>query len=121
MTSMDDRPVRAHGLINAIEGHLLVEATRAEGRAEAVRFTRSLPWLTDTQREEVEASYQRNYLTMSRRSWERTARRGSELRAEYEERYRALRRRLYVGLLLGACLIPAALTLTALSGGRLWP
>ncbi|MFK0024586.1 hypothetical protein [Streptomyces sp. NPDC090798] len=102
MTTMDDRPPSPRALINELEGHLLIEAAKAEGRTEAARFTHSLAWLTDTQREEVEERFAAAYLTLTRRSWRRTARRGRELRAEYEARYRALRRRLCAVFLLGA-------------------
>ncbi|MFD8422155.1 hypothetical protein [Streptomyces sp. NPDC059466] len=105
MTAMDDRPVDPRALISELEGHLLIEAARAEGRAEAARFARSLAWLTDTQREEVERSYVDDYLGLTRRSWERTALRGRELRAEYEAAYRALRRRLCTAFLLGAVVL----------------
>ncbi|WP_369251520.1 hypothetical protein [Streptomyces sp. R41] len=117
MTAMDDRPLEAGALISELEGHLLIEATRAEGRAEAARFTRSLAWLTDSQREEVEARFQENYLALTRLSWERTAQRGRELRAEYEERYRSLRRRLCAGFLFGAALVLAAAVVTTVSSG----
>jgi hypothetical protein len=102
MTTMDDRPPSPRALINEVEGHLLIEAAKVEGRAEAARFTHSLAWLTDTQREEAEERFADTYLSLSRRSWERTAARGRELRAEYEARYRALRRRLCAVFLLGA-------------------
>jgi len=117
MTAMDNHPLEARALINELEGHLLIEATRAEGRAEAVRFTRALAWLTDTQREEVEAHYQENYLALTRRSWERTAQRGRDLRNEYEERYRSLRRRLCAGLLLGTALVLAAAVMMSVPNG----
>jgi len=117
VTAMDDRTLEARALINELEGHLLIEATRAEGRAEAIRFTRSLAWLTDTQREEMEARYQENYPALTRRSWERTAQRGRELRAEYEERYRLLRRRLCAGLLFGAALALAVVVVMTVSNG----
>ncbi|MFD4414961.1 hypothetical protein ACFVXA_22125 [Streptomyces sp. NPDC058246] len=112
---MDDRPIDTGTLINELEGHLLIEAARAEGRAEAVRFTRSLSWLTETQREEVEARFQESHLALTRRSWERTARRGRDMRAEYEERYRALRRRCCAGCLLGAALAVATVMLLTVS------
>lgn len=117
MTAMDDRPFEAGALIRELEGHLLIEAIRAEGRAEAMRFTRSLAWLTDTQREEVEARYRENHLVLTRRSWERTAQRGRELRAEYEQRYRSLRRRLCAGVLLGALFALMTVVLATVSSG----
>ncbi len=94
MTTMDDRPPSPRALIDELEGHLLIEATKAEGRAEAARFTHS-PGLPDghpTRR--GGRTFTDTYLALTRRSWERTARRGRELCTEYEARYRALRRRL---------------------------
>ena len=114
MTTMDDRPPAPRALINELEGHLLIEATRAEGRAEAARLGRSLVWLTDTQREELEERFADTYLALTRRSWERTAARGRELRAEYEATYHALRRRLCAGFLLGVTLA----LMTVISAGR---
>ncbi|MEW2168302.1 hypothetical protein AB0912_35715 [Streptomyces sp. NPDC007084] len=114
---MDDRAPAAGALIRELEGHLLIAAARAEGRAAAVRFAGSLAWLTDTQREEVEARYEEAHLALARLSWERTVRRGNELRAEYERRYRALRARLCAAALLGAAFVVAVLTVATAPGG----
>ncbi|GAA5706541.1 hypothetical protein SM007_24520 [Streptomyces avermitilis] len=113
---MTDRPVDARVLINQVEGHLLFQAALAEGRAEAARFARPLAWLTDRQREEVEARFTEQYLALARDSWERTAQRGAELRTEYEETYRALRRRVCAGILLGAACAAAAALLVVAAG-----
>ncbi|GAA3044898.1 hypothetical protein [Streptomyces glomeratus] len=112
---MTDRPVDASVLISEVEGHLLLQAAVSEGRAAAERLTGRLVWLTDTQREELEECFTQEYLALARRSWQHTARRGTELRAEYEYRYRALRRRLCTGWLLGAALCVAAALLTGVS------
>ncbi|WP_432187485.1 hypothetical protein [Streptomyces sp. Tue6028] len=114
-----DPPLDASPLIRELEGHLLVEAARAEGRAEAERFARSLPWLSDTQRREVQERYATEHLVLARRSWQHVARRGGELRAEYEDRYRRLRRRWCAGVLTCAALAvvsPAVLLLTGARG-----
>ncbi|MFD7713519.1 hypothetical protein ACFV6E_30585 [Streptomyces sp. NPDC059785] len=103
-----DRPAAAGAATH--EGPARRAPGRAEARAEAARFTRSLGRLTDTRREEVEARYTEEHLALTRRSWERTARRGGELRAEYEAAYRALRRRL--------CTAPALSTVPAAAGRR---
>ncbi|MFF6996734.1 hypothetical protein ACFY93_17525 [Streptomyces sp. NPDC008313] len=115
---MDERPSGAGDLIRGLEGHLLIEAARSEGRAEAARFTREFDWLPDSRRAEVEERFTERYLALSRRSWQRTARRGAQLRAEYERAYRLLRRRLCACLLLGAAAacVPAAAVLTAVRG-----
>ncbi|TLS40693.1 hypothetical protein FE633_40005 [Streptomyces montanus] len=108
---MDERPLDANALINEIEGHLLVEATRGEGRAQAGRFARQFEWLSESQREEIEERYAKEYFALTRLSWRRTARRGEELRAEYQERYRKLRRRLVGRFLFGVALFTAAVVL----------
>ncbi|MEV6025786.1 hypothetical protein [Streptomyces sp. NPDC052036] len=113
---MTDRPVDARALVNEIEGHLLLQAAVVEGRAAAERFTGSLVWLTATEREELQERFTHEYLALARRSWQHTARRGTQLRAEYEDRYRALRRRWCAGCLLGAALTVAAALLAVVAG-----
>ncbi|MGH4030140.1 hypothetical protein ACQB60_14515 [Actinomycetota bacterium Odt1-20B] len=100
-------------MIREIEGYLLVEAARSEGRAAATRFVQQLPWLTEAQREDIERAYAEEYSALTRQLWQRTAERADELRAEYEETYRALRRRLCAT----ACAVGAVLLagLTVLS------
>ncbi|AIV32510.1 hypothetical protein LMJ38_16390 [Streptomyces sp. R1] len=105
MTGGDRLPPAARALVDEIEGHLLVAATRAEGRTAAARFTAPFDWLGDDRRQEVAERYEAEYLALARDSWQRTAERAGRLRGEYEERYRALRRRLLAGFLLGACAV----------------
>ncbi|MEU1874516.1 hypothetical protein RKD37_000901 [Streptomyces ambofaciens] len=105
MTGGKDSPPAARVLINEIEGHLLVAATRAQGRTASARFTAPFDWLDDDRRREVEERFEAEYLALARSSWQRTAERAGRLRGEYEERYRALRRRLLAGFLLGACAV----------------
>ncbi|MGN9762253.1 hypothetical protein [Streptomyces sp. SD31] len=90
--------------LNDIEGHLLLAATREEGRTAAVRFSAPLQWLTDRQRGEVERRFEAEYLVLARASWQHTAARAERLRDEYEARYRDLRRRLLAGWLLTCAL-----------------
>jgi hypothetical protein len=111
VTAMDDRPVDAGALIAELEGHLLVEATLAEGRLEAGRFGRRFEWLTDSQREEVEERFAREYVSLVRLCWERTALRAGELRGEYEAAYRVLRRRLLATFLSGTAVLLSAAVL----------
>ncbi|MGW7422676.1 hypothetical protein ACWGJB_21925 [Streptomyces sp. NPDC054813] len=101
-------------LVGQIEGHLLLAAAREECRDAATRAADRLGWLTDSQRDDLERQFRTEYLALSRTSWRRTAERGTELRREYEQRYRILRQRLMVGFLL-ACALWAAATLIALS------
>ncbi|GHF23528.1 hypothetical protein GCM10018772_56660 [Streptomyces fumanus] len=98
-------------LLDEIEGHLLVAAARAEGRSAARRFTAPFDWLTEWQRKEIEDRFEAGYLALSRTSWQRTAERAGQLRAEYEERYRTLRRRLLAGFLLTCATAVAVLAL----------
>ncbi|WP_307519029.1 hypothetical protein [Streptomyces umbrinus] len=105
---MDERPVDAGVLINELEGHLLIEATLGEGRAEAGRFSRQFGWLTDSQRVEVEERFAEVYVALAGVSWQRTVQRGAELRGEYEEAYRVLRRRVLSVWLFGMALISGA-------------
>jgi hypothetical protein len=94
-------------LINDIEGHLLLAATREQGRAAAARFTAPLDWLTTGEREELERRFEAEYLVLARDAWQRTAVRAGQLRGEYDETYRGLRRRLLAGCLLGWALVMA--------------
>jgi len=116
MTAMDHRPTAASALVGQVEGHLLIEATLAEGRAEAARFARRFTSLTDTERQEIEERYAAEHLALAQRSWQRTALRAREVRAEYEERYRLLRRRLWAGFLLGGALVLVLLSAGVLLG-----
>ncbi|WP_037836775.1 hypothetical protein [Streptomyces sp. NRRL F-5650] len=105
MTGREHRPAAVRGLIDEIEGHLLLAATREEGRTAAARFTAPFDWLGDDRRREVEERFEAEYLVLARRSWQRTAERAGQLRADYEARYRTLRRRLLAGCLVGACAV----------------
>lgn len=99
-------------LVAQVEGHLLLAATRAEGRRAAARLADRLGWLTDSQRAHLERHFESEYLELTRSSWRRTAERGEQLRREYESRYRFLRRRLLACFLLVCALLTAAALLT---------
>ncbi|MGW1895079.1 hypothetical protein ACWCP6_33290 [Streptomyces sp. NPDC002004] len=103
-------------LINEIEGHLLLEATRAEGRAAAVRFVDRLGWPTDSQREDIERLYAEEFMETSRRAWQHTARRAAQLAADYRRRYVLARRRLTAGLLCGAAALVTLMALAVWTG-----
>ncbi|MFB6638715.1 hypothetical protein ACFCYF_15815 [Streptomyces chartreusis] len=104
----------ARGL-NQLQGHLLWAAEIDDARRQASRFVENLPWLTTSQREDVERVYTSDRITASRASLERICRRAAELRTEYECRYRKLRARCIattiVILTAGACTAGAALLL----------
>ncbi|MFJ7152404.1 cytochrome C oxidase subunit I [Streptomyces sp. NPDC100445] len=78
---------------NEVEGYLLWQARVAEAEQRAREFTGSLEWLTTAQREEIERRYAADSLRRARADLERVAARCVSLRAEYEQRYRELRRR----------------------------
>ncbi|MEU8033608.1 hypothetical protein AB0C13_34150 [Streptomyces sp. NPDC049099] len=101
-------------LVREIEGHLLLTAAREEGRTAAVRVASRLGWLTDDQHECLERQLEIEYLSLARTSWRRTADRAAELQRTYEERYRALRRRLVAWCVL-SCALPAATVLLVLA------
>ncbi|GGW86967.1 hypothetical protein ACIP4U_36960 [Streptomyces caelestis] len=113
MTAMRGRPVEARTLINEVEGHLLIEAARAEGRAAAEQCTAHLDWLTDDQRHEIEREFVDMYVGLCRLSWQRTDLRARELRTEYEEVCRRLKRRLIAGCLAVALVATTALPILA--------
>ncbi|MEU9151134.1 hypothetical protein AB0D59_11400 [Streptomyces sp. NPDC048417] len=99
-------------LIGQIEGHLLLAATREEGRRAAARLADRVGWLTDTQRADLERHYETEYLELTRSSWLRTTERGEQLRREYETRYQSLRQRLLACFLLTCALLTATTLLT---------
>ncbi|MGW5131981.1 hypothetical protein [Streptomyces sp. NPDC004135] len=107
MTATGEPPVDLRAFHNEVAGHLLAAAAREEARAAAARFAAGLDWLPAAERAEVERRFAAEHLALARASWERTARRGEELRGEYEAVYRRLRARLLAGLLLGLALVVA--------------
>ncbi|KIZ18555.1 hypothetical protein [Streptomyces natalensis] len=98
--------------LNEIEGYLLWEAEKGLARTRAGAFCAGLPWLTDTQREDVEFRYCQDQREITRACLHRIAARSASLRAEYEGAYRALRRRLLAAY-LGATVAATALVTTA--------
>ncbi|WP_328907730.1 hypothetical protein OG230_34665 [Streptomyces sp. NBC_00234] len=103
----------ARGLAQ-LEGYLLWNAEVEDARRRAGRFTDQLPWLTRAQREDVERVYIADRVASCRESLVRVSERAAELRGEYSDRYRLLKKRclaavlLAVGAASGTC---AALTL----------
>lgn len=103
-------------LVREIEGHLLLAAARQEGRTAGARLASRLGWLTDTQREDLQAQFEAEYLTLTRASWHRTAERAEELRRDYEARYRTLCTRLLACLLLGCAVLAGSALVLAAAG-----
>jgi hypothetical protein len=108
---MDEQPVDTRAFLNEIEGHLLLASEREQVHATAARFTASLDWLTEHQRAEVARRFEAEYLALARASWQHTAERAREVRGEYEEVYRDLRRRLLACWLLTCAAVTAIMLL----------
>ncbi|MFC9229939.1 hypothetical protein ACFTZI_13385 [Streptomyces decoyicus] len=100
-------------VINEIEGFLLWEAEKDRARTRARAFCAGLPWLTDSQRREVELRYCQDQRNASRAYLERIAVRSATLRTEYEGVYRALRRRLVTAFLSGSVAVAVLLAMAA--------
>ncbi|MFF4755676.1 cytochrome C oxidase subunit I [Streptomyces sp. NPDC002514] len=98
-------------LSNQVEGYLLWQARIAEAERRAREFVRPMDWLTTAQRAQIEQRHVSDSLQRARQDLERVAARCASLRAEYESRYRRLRRRC-LGLTLTVC--AALATLAAL-------
>lgn len=96
--------------LNEIEGFLLWEAEKDRARLRAQAFCACLPWLTDSQRQEVELHYCRDQRDATWAYLERIAVRSATLRTEYEGVYRALRRRLITAFLSGTVAVAALVT-----------
>ncbi|MEU3888903.1 hypothetical protein [Streptomyces sp. NPDC029041] len=107
MTAMEGLPVDLRAFHNEVEGHLLAAAAREEARTAAARFAAGFDRLPEAERAEVARRFAAEHLALSRASWQRTARRAEELRAEYEAVHRRLRAWLLAGVLLGVALLVA--------------
>ncbi|MFG2626681.1 hypothetical protein [Streptomyces sp. NPDC048473] len=105
---MDPDKDSARGLAQ-LEGYLLWNAEIEEARRQAGRFTDELPWLTTAQREDVARVYTADRLAASRAMLCRISARATELRGEYDARYRRLKARcvaagvVLVGVVGGTC------------------
>ncbi|GAA3908141.1 hypothetical protein MBT84_46505 [Streptomyces sp. MBT84] len=89
---------------NEAEGYLLWQVRVADAEQRAREFVQAMDWLTTSQRVEVEQHYVSDSLQRARNDLERIRARCLALRAEYENRYRGLRRRC-VGLTLTVCAV----------------
>ncbi|MFF5307679.1 hypothetical protein [Streptomyces massasporeus] len=107
MTAMEGLPVDLRAFHSEVEGQLMASAAHEDSRNAAARFAAGLDWLPESQRAELERKFAAEHLALTRASWQRTVRRGEELRGEYEKVYRALRARLLAGLLLAVALLVA--------------
>ncbi len=108
-----NEPMQRDRAINEIEGYLLWEAEKDRARTRAAAFCAGLPWLTDTQRQEVELRYCQDQRDASRAYLERIAVRSATLRTEYQSVYRALRRRLITAFVSGTLAVAVLVTVAA--------
>ncbi|WP_310728766.1 hypothetical protein [Streptomyces sp. N2A] len=99
--------------VNEIEGFLLREAEKDRARTRAEAFCAALPWLTDSQRQEVAARYCQDQYETSRAYLHRIAVRSASLRTEYEGVYRVLRRRLVTACVSATTVLVALVTVAA--------
>ncbi|GAA2508866.1 hypothetical protein GCM10010406_51670 [Streptomyces thermolineatus] len=97
--------------INQLEGYLLLEAERSSARHDAEEFAARMPWLTGGQREEIVRLYTEDRRRLTRQTLERIADRATELRGEYNDRYRQLRLATWC---TAAAVIPALTTVFVL-------
>lgn len=79
--------------------YLLWNAEVEEARRRAEAFVSQLPWLTTSQRDDVERVYIADRVTASRAMLQRNCDRAAELRGEYGDRYEALKRRCVAAVL----------------------
>ncbi|MFF8669760.1 hypothetical protein [Streptomyces sp. NPDC015242] len=98
---------RPGALAAEAEGYLLAHAHHEQIRREAAELRARLPWLTTSQAEELTGHYVRLRLDVSRQLLLGTVRRAEQLRAEYEDRYAALRRVLLRRHAAAACAVLA--------------
>ncbi|MEK8172873.1 hypothetical protein NKH77_39330 [Streptomyces sp. M19] len=101
--------------VNEIEGYLLWQSEIDQARIRAREFTAGLPWLSETERKEIERRYERERLNTAVEYLRRVRDRRDELRDEYQDRYQVLRRRYVTALLVSCCVAMSLLTLALLT------
>ncbi|MFJ3824661.1 hypothetical protein [Streptomyces nodosus] len=104
--------------IARLEGYLLWNAHITEAHEEAGRFADRLPWLTDSERRDVESAYATDRLAVARATDAHIVRRITEIRSEYIERYERLRARCIAWAVICAAAMSAVLTPLALALGQ---
>ncbi|MDI2124622.1 hypothetical protein [Yinghuangia seranimata] len=95
-----------------LDGYLYWQHQLAEGRAYAEAAADHLPWMTTAQREDLVRVLSAAHTEMARGTVRQLATRAQELRAEYEQRYRGLRRRMAVTVVTATALAAALAGLT---------
>ncbi|MGW1076742.1 hypothetical protein [Streptomyces sp. NPDC002537] len=107
-----DRPVQSvdHGL-RRLDGYLYQQAELATARQEATAFCDHPPWLTATERQELENHYTQARTKTAEATTRHIANRCTELRQQYETRYRQLRLRTVTTAIVAASGVCAMLIL----------
>lgn len=107
----DGRPPAEQGssLAAEVEGYLLARAEYDTAHLEAQALCARLPWLTTAEAEDLTRHYVSQRLDLTRQVLTRITRRATELRDEYEARYRALRRTLLTVHAVCACALLAGI------------
>ncbi|MEU4037749.1 cytochrome C oxidase subunit I [Streptomyces collinus] len=107
-------PSAGEELSNQVEGYLLWQARITESEQRAREFTAPLDWLTTSQRVAIEQAYAADSLQRARADLEHIAARCTQLRAEYEHRYRQLRRHCFAWTLTVGTALTTVTTVLAL-------
>ncbi|MGW4384784.1 hypothetical protein [Kitasatospora sp. NPDC004531] len=97
--------------LRRLEGYLYWQNQSRQARQAAEEFADLLPWLTSTQRHDLEHHFAQTQLLAARRGLEQFRENRERLREQYGRRYRQLRARCVLAALLGA----AACTAVALA------
>ncbi len=111
-TVKPEDPVRLEaraGLVR-LEGHLRAHSVRRRARQDAKAFTDRLPWLTDSQQEEIARHYVDQRIAQAREDLLLVVNRCTELEAAYRQRYDELRGRLLRRTVAAFCGVTALLT-----------
>ncbi|WP_236243637.1 hypothetical protein [Streptomyces sp. CC228A] len=97
------------GLVR-LEGHLRAHSVRRRARQDAKAFTDRLPWLTDSQQEEIARHYVDQRIAQVREDLLLVVNRCTELEAAYRQRYDELRGGLLRRTVAAFCGVTALLT-----------
>lgn len=116
-----DRRGRAHAdetaVVGEAEGCLKAWSYQFQARAEAEILCSRLPWMTSSQAEDVRRHYVEQRLTLTRQTLLHHV---DDLRGQYENRYRNLRRDLLKRHAVGACAVLAVCVGVHAAGCVLW-
>ncbi|AIR96191.1 hypothetical protein [Streptomyces glaucescens] len=93
--------------VHTVEGYLLACAHRDQAQREAGTLCARMPWLTTAQAQDVTRHYVEQRLEVSRNTLREIIERTAQIRQEYEDRYRTLRRDLFRRHAAAACAVIA--------------